>query len=276
MPGKRLRNEIFHFFLKMQFLSFVGNRHMNVKTTKGQVFYFFTVPLGVLLYYVMIHTVASKLVRMLKNASMLVWRKEDDEMSDRQRDMFVRLKLCAAAVSVTLVAMALLGTLSVAFNRPFITEIMYIMDVLYTISSSENFCFYEVHHDDINAILTTLVYLVLILLAYTTSSTIISLFWHHPCSDVMAFCAGDWVHRYFPANDKNDFEQEKGVWRDYRPIPKNELPELAKLPDIMKDSSHWLHNDGEKESEGLKIPKSETTETIKSEELKFFERIDPK
>ena len=81
---------------------------MNVKTTNGQLFYFFTVPLGVLLYYVMIHVVASKLVRILKNASMLVWRKADDELTDRERDLFVRLKLCAAALSVALIATAYL------------------------------------------------------------------------------------------------------------------------------------------------------------------------
>ena len=248
---------------------------MNVKTTKGQLFYFFTVPLGVLLYYVMIHVVASKLVRILKNASMLVWRKADDELTDRERDLFVRLKLCAAALSVAVITTALLGTLSVAFDRPFITEIMYIMDVLYTISSSENFCFYEVHHDDLNAILTTLVYFILITIAYTTSSSIISLFWHHPCCDAMAFCLGDWVYHYVPAHGENPDEHEKGVWQDYRPIPINDAPELKKLPtgDVMKESTNWLHNDGDRSSEGgLIIPPSERN--IKSDEMKYLERID--
>ena len=251
---------------------------MNVKTTQGQLFYFFTVPLGVLLYYMMIHIVASKLVRMLKNASMLVWRKADDELTDRERDLFVRLKLCGATLSIAFITTGLLGTLSVAFHRPFITEVMYVLDVLYTISSSENFCFYEVHHDDINAILTTLVYFTLITLAYTTSSSIISLFWHHSCCDVMAFCMGDWVHQYIPTHGDDSDEQEKSVWQDYHPIPIHDGPELKQLPsdDVMTASTKWLHNDGDKASEGgLNIPPSELNQSIpRSDEMKYLERVD--
>ena len=219
---------------------------MNVKTLNGQLFYVLTVPLGVLLYYIMIHVVASRLVIILKNACMLVWRREDEEMSDTERDLFVRVKLCYTALLTTLVTILLLGTISVAFERPFITEIMYIIDVIYTISSSENFIFYDFAHDDVNASMTTLVYFVLITLAYTTSSSIISLFWYHKCDDILAYFFGKWVYKYLQIEENTT---AKGVYDDYRPISMSDPPELKDLPNLLEKNMNWTSRDEKAENE---------------------------
>jgi len=231
---------------------------MNVKTKKGQLFYFFTVPIGVLLYYVMIHMTATKLVREAKNACMLVWRREDDDLTDKERDIFIRIKLFLFMLTLTVILVISLGSVSIVYERPFITELVYIIDILYTVSASENFVMYQFHEYTWDALVTTLLIFILILFAFATSSTIISLFWHHQMKDVLAYCFGDWIYRYCSDNDEEDCGNTRGVWDDYTPVSMSDVPVDEDPRLSIASNTSWLHNDGDQGS-GVVIPDDNLT-----------------
>ena len=214
---------------------------MNVKSQNAQLFYFFTVPLGVLLYYVMIHLVATKLANILNNAMMMIWRRGDDPMSDKQRDLFERVKLSLAVFTLTLIFIACLASISFIEGRPYIAELVEIIDILYTITSSENFIFYELNHDISNAVLSAFIYFFLILSAYTTTYTIVMIFTHHKTRDVFGFIFGEWAYRCFSTDDEE--ENEKNIWDDYRPVPMRETKKKSLVP--IQSNTKWLHNDGD-------------------------------
>lgn len=182
----------------------LGNRHMNVQTIEAQIFYIFTVPLGVILYYIMIHYLGKRFLKLVEESCMLVWRREDDDWNDRQRDIFVRLKVSGAMFLYTMFLMFCLSLVSIIQNHHVVTELVYIVDIFLTVSSSENFVLYKLSNDDLNAFVTTVSYFVCILFAYSTSFTVGTLFHAHSCKDIFSFIAGDRMYDYLQSEEDNE------------------------------------------------------------------------
>lgn len=216
----------------------LGNRHMNVNSKNAQLFYFFTVPFGVLLYYLMIHFVATRLARIIYNAVILVWRREDDSLSDKERDIFERLKLSFSVLTLTIIFIGLLASISLLEDQPYITELVQIIDIVYTITSSVDFVFYELNDDSYNAALSTMIYFFIILSAYLTSYSIITIFTHHEARDVFGFIFGEWVYRCFSVENEVD-NSEKSVWDGYKTVP---MSDSTYSVVSLQSANTWLHN----------------------------------
>ena len=213
-------------FSKYKLLFFVGNRKIFVQTWEAQLFYIFTVPIGVLMYYCMIHTISIKLVGCIQSSVMLIFRFEDKKWPDKQRDLFEKTKVMIAAFALTIIFIFSLSLVSIVDSNRYLTEMYYIIDIMLTVSSNENFIKLYDTHLITNGLLSTLVYFACLFVTYIMMYTMINLLTNHSWMYILSIIRSDNAYSELSTNGETETDtgrKRSSVWDDYDSvsIPRN-------------------------------------------------------
>ncbi|XP_057316421.1 uncharacterized protein LOC130657453 [Hydractinia symbiolongicarpus] len=154
----------------------LGNRRMTIQTWKGQLLYVFSAPIGVIFYYIMIHTIAMSSMKILKAAVTAIYRMEDRQLTDGQREIFTKVKVAIASFLMAIVFVLIFGLMSLLDGNTYLNDIYYITNMLLTINSSIYFIFNDSH---VNVVLATSISFVCLLFAHLTILSLVQLFQTH-------------------------------------------------------------------------------------------------
>lgn len=149
---------------------------MTIQTWKGQLFYVFSAPIGAIFYYIMIHTIAMSCMKTIKAAVTTIYRMEERQLTDSQRESFAKVKVAIASLLMDIVFVLIFGLMSLLDGNTYLNDIYYITNMLLTINSSIYFIFSDSH---VNVVLATSISFACLLLAHLTILSIVQLFQTH-------------------------------------------------------------------------------------------------
>jgi len=159
---------------------------MRLQTWQAQLFYTLTMPIGLLLYYIMIHQIVSELFEVDAYATVTVCQRMQLAWTVDQRELYEKFKVFIFALSRLLLAVYILGLLGLLSAGKSYAEGVYLMTnmaLLVSSCHSNLFPYKEVPHELVAFLMTVLVFGV-VLIFYALLYSLFIMFRYHTLGEL--------------------------------------------------------------------------------------------
>lgn len=192
---------------------------MYLQSWQSQLFYILTMPVGVLLYFVMLHHIATELFEILAYGAVTIGTRPHYVWTVDQRELYEKCKVFMIALTNAICALLLLATLGI-FSTGSFTEGLYHMQniMLATKCNGRLFRYAAYKHGGIAMILTFLVFSCL-LLSYTVLYSMFIMFRYNGFPEVLNVLCGimpDEMSDVMTIDDLKEFEEWKQQQKQFR------------------------------------------------------------
>lgn len=175
---------------------------MYIQTKDSQIFFIFTTPLGVIVYYAALHYVAKNLLSNIIIAVMLIIRYPDNPWSNKQREIWVKVKAAIATFILVFISTLLLALVFLVKKSDYINELYNVLQLSLTIGSNGGLLSSVLKDDTIHAVIISMIYFIALLYMYIFLYSGIKLFHTHKCKDIVSLATGETIYAEVRRRDR--------------------------------------------------------------------------
>ncbi|XP_057311527.1 uncharacterized protein LOC130649289 [Hydractinia symbiolongicarpus] len=191
----------------------VGSYGLKLQTWKGQLFYFFTAPIGVLLYLIMCHVIVVELFEVFAYCAVTIFKRESNGWTMDERDLYEKLKVVAIS-AVMLMLIVFLFALMTLFNHDtYLSGLVAMLNLIMTVDSNTDFVSFQDWEHHIVAFVMSFVYFISMLSIYLLVYSVFILFRYNKLHDIVMLFRSE-EDRFFDI--VSDEESEYGEIRKHQ------------------------------------------------------------
>ncbi|XP_066917277.1 uncharacterized protein [Clytia hemisphaerica] len=150
---------------------------MSLQTWQSQLFYIFTMPFGLLFYYVMVHHLAVEIFELDAYATVSIYQKTQLAWTVDQRELYEKFKVFVFAVFRLFACIYLLALLAIFSGRSYIDGVYLLLNMTFLVSSVNEalFPYTDIPHSIVAFVMTVLTFSV-VLIFYTALYSLFIMF----------------------------------------------------------------------------------------------------